>query len=224
MKRQMRRIRITGVLALGALASLLLLYVIGPRVEEPQRIQAQAAQVLQEKDAIEERILGLMGRAIDLDTAKEQLEYYNTRFPATTALPELQSAINAAADRSGLGSRQILSVSTTSPTPRVPAAAPASSTTETSESPDPSSSGAGGLNPDVWEMKVSIEATGSFTALSRFASALLDMDRTFVIDSVSISSSATGSAKVTIEARTFLLRDLSVEQLEALQTSQDVSR
>lgn len=200
-QRQLRRTRIIGTVLLGALTSVLLLYVIGPRFAEPTAIRVQAAQTLQSADAVLARLGELEKRAKNLESEKAALAAFEKKFPSTAATPELQQAIYKAASTSGLGIKQVVGISAAEPTPRGGAAPATTTTTSDTAQPAPGTPAPGAL----WQMNVSIDAVGSMATLGKFISQLYYMERTFVVDKVTITLNEGGELQAKIAGRAFLM-------------------
>lgn len=198
MNRSLRSTRIKGVIGLGVLASLLLLYVLGPRFSEPNRIRNDIDGVKAAELLTTARVTSLKERASKINDARKQLDNYNKRYPTTAALGEFQTALTKTAERTGLGSGNIISVNTQNPVKF--------GGTDPNAKPDATTP----TGPEMWQMSVTLQVrSNSYATLARFATALYTMDRAFVIDSLNMTQVAQdmgGGYSMSIEGRAFLLQ------------------
>lgn len=222
MKRNVRRARIRGILALGALVSLLLLYVIGPRFSEPAKIRSAAATTLASKQGLDVRVTSLKARSADMAAANAEMDFYNRRLPATTAAIELEAAINAAADSVGLGRSRVSLVRPGAPTPVLvnptiaydaaqkpsasPTPTPTATPTESAAATPPTDAAVDPTKADLWEMPVTIQFSASnYGVIVKFVNALYSMSRLMVVDQVVVTPAGNGY-NVTAVGRVFILK------------------
>lgn len=228
MNKSLRRMRIFGILALGAMTILLWQFILSPRFIEPQTIQAQVTATLNEKAQLDEEGAVLINRSRLLEAAINEANLLNVLMPSTASEPELASAIVEIASKAGMSSGQITVITTSSLSEVVDPNAAAAPTADPAAPPaDPAAPPADPNNITVdtstqqtakslvlYQMNVSIQAVGTSTQLIAFTNGLYNAKRAIAVDHVTLtpdmnqSGSTTGLYSLSLEGRAFVVQSI----------------
>lgn len=226
MNKSLRRMRIMGILALGAMTILLWQFVLSPRFTEPQLIQAQVNSTLNEKANLDEEGAVLINRSRLLDAAINEASLLNVLMPSTASEPELANTVSETAAKAGMSSGQITVLTTSSLTEVVdstaaapaPEATPAAGATAAPADPNNVKVDVNAVKPSaalkLYQMTVSISAVGTIDQLIAFTNGLYSAKRSIAIDSVTLtpdvgqSGKTSGLYTVSIEGRAFVVQNI----------------
>jgi len=193
--KQVRQIRILGILLLGVLATGLAVFVIGPRFTEPSVAQGQAVKTISDKAILDVRYIVLGQKASSIDSAKAELDAVGRKYLSNrTQFPQLSAQIYAAAGRAGIPSSKVFQ-------PAIDIA-PSVINGETAETEQ--ASGPGGVIP----VTIKFSAEGSMPALIALIRALGDMEYTVVVEATQIAipqGTAPGAYTLNVTAKAFML-------------------
>lgn len=193
--KQVRQIRILGILLVGVLATGLAVFVIGPRFTEPSIAQEQAVNVINEKAILDVRYIVLGQKASSIDSAKAELDAVGRKYLANrTQFPQLSSQIYSAAGRVGIPFNKVFE----------PAIDIAPSTVNGQTGQTEAAAGPGGVIP----VSIKFSAEGSASSLVAFIRALGDMEYIVVVEAAQMTVSqgtAPGVFTLNITARAFML-------------------
>lgn len=191
--KQVRQIRILGILLLGVLATMLAVFVIGPRFTEPNAAQEQATRAISEKAILDVRYIVLGQKAASLDSAKAELEEVSRKYLSNrTQFPLLSSQIYQAGASVGIPAQKIFE-----PTIDIEA------TGADGAAQDPAAS-AGQVVP----VTVRLSAEGTLSTLNQLVKALSEMDYTLVIEAIRFHKPAgttPGFFTLDVTAKAFML-------------------
>lgn len=200
--KQVRQIRILGILLLGVLATGLAVFVIGPRFTAPNAVQEQAVASINEKAILDVRYIVLGQKAASIDTAKAELAEASAKYLANrTQFPLLSGQIYQAAASVGIPTQKVFDP-----------------TIDLQASPDGSTEAptAGSAVP----VTVKFSAEGSFGTLIQFLRALGKMDYLLVVEAAQFAvpqGTAPGNYTLNVTAHAYMLPPVS---LNAPSTSQ----
>lgn len=193
--KQVRQIRILGILLLGVLATALAVFVIGPRFTEPSVVQEQAVKSISDKAILDVRYIVLGQKASSIDSAKAELESVSRKYLSNrTQFPQLSAQIYSTAGRVGIPANKVFE-----PAIDIAASTINGQTAETEEA-----SGPGGVIP----VTIKFSAEGPLSTLIAFVRALGEMEYTVVIEAMQINvpqGTAAGSYTLNITAKAFML-------------------
>ena len=226
MNRSLRRMRIMGILALGAMGILLWQFVLSPRFTEPQTIQAEVTSTLNEKANLDEEGAVLINRSRLLDAAINEANLLNCLMPSTASEPELATAVTDAAVKAGMSTGQITVLTTssltevadTTKTAAAPATTPAPNTTAAPADPNNVKVDTNAAKPaatlKLYQMSVSIQAVGTADQLVAFVNNLYTAKRAIAVDNITLvpdvshSGTATGLYSLTLAGRAFVVQNI----------------
>lgn len=227
--RSLRRLRIVGILMLGALAIGLWQFLLAPRFTEPGRIAAQTEAALAQKTTLDEELAVLVNRAAALDEAEEEADALSALLPPTAETPQLTTYINEIAARAGMNASQIQLIQTGDLVqPEQPTAPPAegenSSQADQSAADAATAAGegaaaagdtanAGSVSSAPFTMSVLISATGTWEQLMTFVTELQNAKRALVINSFDIAlqyseAGPGGGFTLSVDATAFVVRSI----------------
>lgn len=193
--KQVRQIRILGILLLGVLATGLAVFVIGPRFTEPSTAQEQAVNVINEKAVLDVRYIVLGQKASSIDSAKAELDAVGRKYLANrTQFPQLSSQIYAAASRVGIPYNKVFE-------PAIDIA-PSSINGQTGQTE--AAAGPGGVIP----VTIKFSAEGTMSSLIAFIRALGEMEYIVVVEAAQMNvpaGTAAGAYTLNVTARAFML-------------------
>jgi hypothetical protein len=196
--KQVRQIRILGILLLGVLATALAVFVIGPRFTDPSVVQGQAISTINEKAILDVRYLVLGQKASSLDAAKAELDAVGRKYLSNrTQFPLLSSQIYGAANKVGIPYNKVFEPAIDIKTVAAPG------------EEDASAGGPGGVIP----VTIKFSAEGSLPTLIAFLKSLGDMEYTVVVEAAQIVVPASpngasvpgGTYTINITAKAFML-------------------
>jgi hypothetical protein len=196
--KQVRQIRILGILLLGVLATGLAVFVIGPRFTEPSVVQGQAVSALNEKAILDVRYLVLGQKASSLDSAKAELDAVGRKYLSNrTQFPLLSSQIYAAANKVGIPYNKVFEPAIDLKTVAAPGEEAGSA------------AGPGGVIP----VTIKFSAEGSLPTLIAFLKSLGEMEYTVVVEATQIVVPVSpnglpvqsGTYTLNVTARAFML-------------------
>lgn len=196
--KQVRQIRILGILLLGVLATALAVFVIGPRFTDPSVVEGQAVSSLNEKAILDVRYLVLGQKASSLDSAKSELDAVGRKYLSNrTQFPLLSSQIYAAANKVGIPYNKVFEPAIDLKVVATPGEDGAST------------AGPGGVIP----VTIKFSAEGSMPTLIAFIKSLGEMEYTVVIEAAQINVPngpngapvAGGTYTLNVTAKAFML-------------------
>lgn len=195
--KQVRQIRILGILLLGVLATALAILVISPRFTAPNAAQEQTTKAVSEKAILDVRYIVLGQKAASLDSARAELEEVSQKYLANrTQFPALSAQIYEAAASVGIPANKVFE----------PAIDVLATSTAEGDANAAGTSNVGGTEVVPVTVKLSVEAPAA--VLTRFLKALGNMKYTIVIEAVQMASpagTAVGSYTLNLSARAFML-------------------
>lgn len=189
--KQVRQIRILGILLLGVLATALAVFVIGPRFTEPNAVQEQAVKAVSEKAILDVRYIVLGQKAASIDSAKAELDAASRKYLSNrTQFPLLTGQIYQAAAAVGIPTEKVFD-------PTVDLVATAADGSAAAPT-------AGNAVP----VTVKFSAEANFPTLIQFMKALGKMDYLLVIEAAQIAvpqGTAPGNFTLNVTARAYML-------------------
>lgn len=186
--------KIIGGLALGLLAALGWLLVLGPRTDALVEAREQVDLVREQNAALATQLAGLQRQKEDLGPVKKAATKLAEEFPPTADQPGLFREITDAAVAAGIGADGVTALSPTAPT----LGAAEEGTGAVSASPVPS-------NDQLARQEVSVSVDGDYGQTVRLLQNLEDMDRAYLVTSVDLTG-AEGAYTTTVVGSMFVMR------------------
>lgn len=189
------------LLLVGALSWVLLLGPATAHVSE----QREAAEAAADRSALLSlQLTRLQAKAEDLGDTEEAEQRLAALFPPTADQPGFFEQVGAAAAKAGYSPADVTSLSPSAPTPLVPPvpeAAPAEGTEPVegtdAAAPADGAAPAPAAAPDLAVQTVTMTLTGSYDEARRLLAGLEELDRAYLLRSVSLSGEA-GSSSLTL--------------------------
>lgn len=212
--------KIIGGLVVLAILLIGYLLVLSPRMGKPGEIKASAEQVAAATAVANAEAADLEQKQTDIAAEATIAEELSTRFPADAAQRDLFENIRKAASKADIPERDVTTV-----TPSVPqlgvvqggAAVPGTPAVPAADGSTPAAPLAG----TVASMQVSATVTGSYDQLVQFLGAIEDSNRSWLIDTVSLSPAEADSPEalkgkytLTMAGATFMLPQMPVPDLD----------
>jgi Tfp pilus assembly protein PilO len=216
MNKSLKRTRILGIAFIILFVGITWVFLLGPRLSEPQRLQQVAEEALAQKLALEAQVATLERRERFLGEAERAASELESRFPWQPDVPDLIQQVQDAAGRAGMAPSQVVSV-----IPGKPVfdgiSVPGGGASDSQASQSPESEGAGNQGgeggaaalPPVAIMDVAISAFGTYEQMSEFLRQLRLSNRVIVVQKVALRASSreigVAQYEVTIGAHAVLL-------------------
>jgi Tfp pilus assembly protein PilO len=185
-----------ALLLVGALSWVLLLGPATAHVSE----QREAAEAAADRSALLSlQLTRLQAKAADLGDTEEAEQRLASLFPPTADQPGFFEQVGKAAAAAGYSPADVTSLSPSAPTPLVPPV-PETAPVEPAEGTEPgaeAATAAPAAAPDLAVQTVTMTMTGSYDEARRLLAGLEDLDRAYLLRSVSLSGEA-GSSSLTL--------------------------
>ena len=185
-----------ALLLVGALSWVLLLGPATAHVSE----QREAAEAAADRSALLSlQLTRLQAKAADLGDTEEAEQRLAALFPPTADQPGFFEQVGKAAAAAGYSPADVTSLSPSAPTPLVPPV-PETAPVEPAEGTEPGAEAppaAPAAAPDLAVQTVTMTLTGSYDEARRLLAGLEDLDRAYLLRSVSLSGEA-GSSSLTL--------------------------
>lgn len=191
-------VKVAGIGVLVLLVLVGYFFVLSPRLSKAGEIKAEKETVAEQNDSRQTEITNLTKQAEGIARGRAQAAFLTGKFPPTAAQADLFAQIRKAAADAGLAENQVGAL-----TPSVPQSG---ATTGNGSAVLP---GQGG-GPGLASMTVSLAATGTYAQLTAFLKNLENMDRAYLVRTVSLApggGNATGaeSFAITIDGTMFVV-------------------
>lgn len=236
MNRQLRRTRLMGIIALGLMAVGLWWFMLKPGFEQPALRETQIKSLQQKESAASIEYADLIKKAVNLPAAAADAKLLSGLLPPAAATAELDQNITAIAEANGISPNNVVvqcpdngGVCALSPVPSNTkpnanastdsgvingAAAPTAAPTPAPTQAAGTAGTAGQSAWSVYQMKMSISATGSLEQLTGFVNGLNTSTRTLAITKViyspiAVKGVSSGVYSVTVDAIAYAVPAIS---------------
>jgi Tfp pilus assembly protein PilO len=187
-----RATKIIGSVALVLIAAVSWTFVIGPEMSQLSTVRTQIQDTRDQNDLLRVQLATLVKQSKDLDDVRTAAEALAAKFPPTADQPGLFQSVTEAAVDAGIGPD---GVTTLAPSPPVTGGAAADG------APAQPVTGTGQLASQA----VSISIEGSYTQTVRLLANLEQMDRAYLVTSVSLSGGAEDGFTTTLTGNMFVM-------------------
>lgn len=190
-----------GILGLIALVGLGWLLVLGPRLQEADRVAARAETMQTTNLQQLNRYNDLVGKARQIPEAAKEAEKLFASMPQEADIPDVITQISQAAEQAGIPAADIQTINTSVPVPVG----------------DPAAQGEQGVA--LATMQVDVTVRGTNEQLKKFLDNIQGLDRSVLVQSTNVTSAEGGASSLQVTGQMFVLQS----PLEALvQTVQKV--
>nr|MCW2728355.1 hypothetical protein [Aeromicrobium sp.] len=187
-----RATKIIGVVTLLLIAAVSWTLVIGPEVSRLSEVRTQIQDTRDQNDVLRVQLARLVKQSNDLDDVRTTAEALAAKFPPTADQPGLFEAVTEAAVEAGIGGDGI---TTLAPSPPVAGGESAAGV------PAPPPAGSGQLARQA----VSISIEGSYQQTVRLLDNLEQMERAYLVTSVSLNGGAEDGFTTTLTGDMFVM-------------------
>lgn len=188
--------KLIGALALLAIAGLGWTFVVGPETSALSEARQEVVDTRDQNAVLAAQLAALRKQSEQLTQTRRTARELAELFPPTADQPGLFEQVTAAAVDAGIGAD---GVTTLSPTP------PQVGTADASGSPSDGGTAAGGSAPDLARQSVIVTATGTYEETLRLLENLEDMDRAYLVTSVSTGDDGQGGYTTTVTGDMFVM-------------------
>lgn len=190
-----------GAFVLLVLVALGWLLVIGPRTEKLAETREQVQTVQDQNDTLALDLARLTKQAKDLAATRTAARLLAEQIPPTADQPGLFTAVTQAAVEAGIGSEGVTALSPTAPV---------------LGGPDPEtgavSATAAAATEELGRQEVTVSVSGRYDQTIRFLQNLEQMDRAYLVTSVSLTGEA-GAYTTTVIGSMFVIRPVPEPKL-----------